>query len=166
MAEYVSANRERINELNRLNYKRNGDKWKKQRTEYYYANKEKHILRRRKNQKTRNQNPKYRIANALRCGLYNALKLNKKIKKTFELLGCDIETFKKYLQSKIMKGMTMENYGTVWHIDHIIPVSKFDLSKDEEQKICFHYSNMQPMFAVENMKKRDKLVAPQIKLIL
>ena len=53
-------------------------------------------------------------------------------------------------------GMTRENYGK-WHIDHIRPCSSFDLSKPEEQSICFHYSNLMPLWAEENLKKGSKL---------
>ena len=52
--------------------------------------------------------------------------------------------------------MTRENYGK-WHIDHIRPCSSFDLSKPEEQSICFHYSNLMPLWAEENLKKGSKL---------
>ena len=52
--------------------------------------------------------------------------------------------------------MTWENYGTYWHIDHIIPCGAFDLTKKTAQKKCFHYSNLQPLEAVENFKKNSK----------
>jgi len=63
-----------------------------------------------------------------------------------------------------MPGMTWDNHGTgkngkgmkEWHIDHIIPCCKFNLSKDEEQRKCFHYSNLQPLWASDNMKKGGK----------
>lgn len=53
--------------------------------------------------------------------------------------------------------MTRENYGE-WHIDHIKPISKFDLNDENEQKKCFHYTNLQPLWASENIKKSDKYV--------
>lgn len=52
--------------------------------------------------------------------------------------------------------MTWENYGE-WHIDHIKPCASFDLNDPEQQKLCFHYTNLQPMWAKENQKKADKL---------
>src|SRR5574343_381163 len=84
-------------------------------------------------------------------------KENKKIskcEKTINLLGCSIEEFKKYLESKFQPGMTWENYGKYgWHIDHIIPCSAFNFLNPEDQKRCFHYTNMQPLWASENLSK-------------
>lgn len=65
-----------------------------------------------------------------------------------ELIGCSIDFFKEYIESKFTKGMTWENWGLYgWHIDHIIPCASFDLSNLEQQKLCFNYSNMQPLWA-------------------
>lgn len=75
-----------------------------------------------------------------------------KYKSSLVLLGCDVEFFKKYLESKFYDGMSWENISG-WHIDHIKPCSKFDLSKFEDQKVCFHYSNLQPLFEKDNLEK-------------
>lgn len=53
--------------------------------------------------------------------------------------------------------MTWNNYGTVWHIDHIMPCSLFDMTKESDRAKCFHYTNMQPLFALDNLLKGDKL---------
>jgi hypothetical protein len=55
--------------------------------------------------------------------------------------------------------MTWDNYGPVWHVDHIHPCVSFNLIDPEQQKACFHFSNLQPLFREENMKKGRK-VAP------
>lgn len=70
------------------------------------------------------------------------------------LTGCTIEFLRGYLESKFKPGMTWENYGKFgWHVDHIVACAKFDLSDPEQQRKCFHYSNLQPMWAKENHSK-------------
>ena len=78
-----------------------------------------------------------------------------KSKKSMELLGCDIETAKKHIESLFTEGMTWENHGLYgWHIDHIIPL---DIAKTEEDvlKLC-HYTNLRPLWAKENLEKAGK----------
>jgi len=96
----------------------------------------------------------YKLTCNLRCRLYGALKRNSKSAKTMELIGCDIEFLKQYIENKFTNGMDWDNVlnGKI-HIDHIIPCSSFDLSKEEHQKICFHYTNLQPLWAIDNYKK-------------
>ncbi|MDC0427466.1 hypothetical protein OAL77_01805 [Candidatus Pelagibacter sp.] len=101
--------------------------------------------------------PKYVILRRLRGRLWdtmNSIKINKKISSR-KLLGCSIDDFKIHLEKQFKTKMTWENYGK-WHIDHIKPVSKFDLTNQEEQKKCFHYTNLQPLWAKENIVKSDK----------
>lgn len=81
----------------------------------------------------------------------------KKTDQTFKLLGCSFPSFMIYLESRFEPGMSWENYGVKgWHIDHIMPCLMFDLSKPEHQKVCFHFSNMQPMWAHDNHAKTKK----------
>lgn len=98
-----------------------------------------------------------RLKNRLRNRIYSALRRNTKSNSTIELLGCSIEEFKKYLESKFILGMNWELFfaGKI-HIDHIIPCCAFDLSKEINQKKCFHYTNLQPLWAEDNLKKGKK----------
>lgn len=73
----------------------------------------------------------------------------KKAKSTMALLGCSIASFRIYIESKFQPGMTWENI----HLDHIVPCALFDLTKPEHQKICFHFSNYQPLLAIDNIRK-------------
>lgn len=75
--------------------------------------------------------------------------------KTEEILGVDFSTFKEYMESKFLDGMSWDNRGK-WHIDHIIPLSSAT-SEDELIKLC-HYSNLQPLWAEDNMKKGSKIL--------
>lgn len=54
-------------------------------------------------------------------------------------------------------GMTWENYGTEWHVDHIVPCSYFDLTDPEQQRICFNYRNLQPLWAKDNLEKSNSV---------
>jgi hypothetical protein len=79
----------------------------------------------------------------------------KKKSKTFEYLGCSFEEFKNHLELQFKDGMTWENQGE-WHLDHIYPIS---LAKDEEHLIRLnHYTNFQPLWAVDNIKKGNKIL--------
>lgn len=98
----------------------------------------------------------YRIKHNLKVRMKQALLLNTKSGRTIDLLGCSIDEFKLYLECQFDSNMTWENYGTYWHIDHIKPCASFDLSDVEQQKQCFHWSNMQPLEAKENRMKYDK----------
>jgi hypothetical protein len=74
-----------------------------------------------------------------------------------KLLGCSIAEVRAHLESQFTDGMTWENHGLHgWHIDHIRPCNSFDLTLDEEQRKCFHYSNLQPLWAEDNLRKSDK----------
>jgi hypothetical protein len=117
-----------------------------------------HKLKRKEKERLQRQTDlNFRMLGNLRTRIYHAMKKDTKGKKTKELLGCSIQELKIYLESKFREGMSWGNYGKYgWHIDHIIPCSMFDLTNLEQQKKCFHYSNLQPLWAVENLKKYNK----------
>jgi hypothetical protein len=98
----------------------------------------------------------YKIKKILRSRMYYALFKIKKSKSSEKLLGAPIQIVLKHLESKFKKGMSFKNHGK-WHVDHIIPCSSFDLTKPEEQIKCFNYTNLQPLWAFENLTKSDKL---------
>jgi hypothetical protein len=107
-------------------------------------------------------NENYRLISNLRCRLYSALTRNKlskidKFSNTIELLGCTTEELWKHLESMFSDGMTRENYGK-WHVDHIIPCDNFNLFDVEQQKLCFHYTNLQPLWAKDNLIKGNKIL--------
>lgn len=94
----------------------------------------------------------YRIEQRLRARVKKLLQGLNKSKSTKELVGCDTNFLKKYLEKKFKKGMTWDNYE-LWHIDHVRPCSLFDLTDPEEQKKCFNFKNLQPLWAGENISK-------------
>ena len=97
-----------------------------------------------------------RVKDSMRARVRGLLTRDNITKKntTQELIGCDFEYLRKHLESQFTEGMTWDNYGrNGWHVDHIIPCNAFDLTDIEHQKKCFHYSNLQPMWAIENFDK-------------
>jgi len=72
------------------------------------------------------------------------------------LIGCDWNYFKIYIEKQFRPGMTWKNYGK-WHIDHIKPMTSFDLFRLDHQYKCCNYKNLQPLWAEENRKKSNKL---------
>jgi hypothetical protein len=101
--------------------------------------------------------PNFKLTMQLRHRIYLALKVKgiSKSKRTMKLLGCTVEELWKHLESKFQPGMTKENYGK-WHVDHIRPCASFDLTDPEQQSICFHYTNLQPLWAKDNIRKGSK----------
>ena len=128
------------------------------RKEYYEKNKKIANKKRREyTKKRRVEDISFRISSNIRGRISHALKSNSKSSKTIDLLGCDIAFLKQYLESKFKDGMCWENYGfKVWHIDHIKPCSLFDFKNIEDQKQCFHYTNLQPLSAIDNLIKGKK----------
>ena len=88
-----------------------------------------------------------------------------KSERCMDYVGCSLEDFRIHLECQFKEGMEWDNYGetkekskkNVWHIDHIIPCVTFDFSKPEEQRKCFHYTNLQPLWWKDNISKNDFL---------
>lgn len=100
----------------------------------------------------------YKLKNALRRRVYNALKNGWKSGSAVDDLGCTIEELKKHLEDQFESGMSWDNWSkTGWHIDHIKPLSSFDLTNPEEFKKACHYTNLQPMWAEDNLRKGSTL---------
>ena len=107
----------------------------------------------------RRTDPAFKLLTTLRNRLRGALKGTCKSTCTLELLGCTVEEFRAHLGARFKPGMTWENQGRYgWHVDHIRPCASFDLTDPEQQRICFHYTNLQPLWAEENMSKGAKLL--------
>jgi hypothetical protein len=102
----------------------------------------------------------YRVKKNLRRRVNEAItRPSIKCDSTFKLLGCSLEKFLEHLEKQFTKGMSWQNYGNKgWHIDHIKPCASFDLTDPEQQKICFHYTNLQPLWAEDNLRKSYKIL--------
>ena len=121
---------------------------------YYLKNKMKIIKSNINYTKQRLKNDiKFRVVHNLRHRITDFLKGNSKSLKSMFLIGCEIDYLIYHIQRQFSKGMNWDNYGE-WHIDHIKPCAKFDLSDPEQQLICFNYTNLQPLWAIDNLRKR------------
>lgn len=152
-AKWYIKNKERAKEKATKWKKENKEKVKKTEAKWKAGNKEKiakQFIQRYHNDLN------FRLLNILRTRVRGAIKNGHKSAKTMSLLGCSIEEVKSHLESQFKEGMTWDNHGE-WHIDHIIPCASFDLTDPEQQKKCFHYTNLQPLWATENMSKGAKL---------
>lgn len=97
----------------------------------------------------------FRILENMRGRVYKALKNNTKSKATIDLIGCTVEQLKQHLENLFSEGMTWDNYGE-WHVDHKKPCSLFDFTLESEQKECFNFNNLQPLWAKDNLIKSNK----------
>jgi hypothetical protein len=147
---YYERNKERIRA--RLADK-NSDAYKRQ-LEYCKRHREKDESKARK-RKRYAVDVQYRLSRILRQRLYDAVKDHGvKEESALKLIGCSMNELKEYITSRFLEGMSWENYGhRTWHIDHIRPVNTFNLTDPEQQKECFHYSNLRPLWAVDNQTR-------------
>jgi hypothetical protein len=108
-------------------------------------------------------NPKVRAAINVRRRIRRFLKNGARLESTAELVGCSRQDLMAWLASKFKKGMSWNNYGE-WHIDHIMPLAVFDLKDERQRKMANHFTNLQPLWADENMEKADQITNPQFQL--
>ena len=137
------------------NYKNNVETLREKNKKYYHENKK---LIRKKNNEWKNNKRKtdgfYRMKINLRHRLRNYLFEESKSKRTYDIVGLDKLEFKSYVESKFTEGMTWENYGK-WHLDHIIPLCQ---AKDNNEALLLnHYTNLQPLWAEDNLRKNRKI---------
>ena len=151
--KYRDANKDKVAETSKKYVQDNKDKIRAYKKQWRADNKDRvNELTRKRDKERRKTDINYKIKSNLRGRLYKAVKGLAKSDTTLNLLGCDIDYLKAHLELRFEYGMSWENYGE-WHIDHITPCASFDLSDPEEQEECFHYTNLQPLWAEDNLKK-------------
>ena len=154
---YYEQNREKIKERKKAYRKQNAEKIK----DYCKQNRDKIRIYIRNKRKT---DLNFRLSDNLRKRVRKVLNGKSKSKKTMDLIGCSVDFLKKHLENQFQPGMSWNNYGNpngdhseCWHIDHILPCASFDLSDPKQQQKCFHYSNLQPLWAKDNISKGAKI---------
>lgn len=170
--------------ISNKNWRLNNQEYLKVKKKEYYENNKEHCILKSKNNYLNNKDRyndtkrkyinnklksnsmfkfKSNISNLVRLSFYRSCNGTYiKSNRTEEILGCTINEFSVYLQSLFEKGMTLENYGK-WHLDHIIPISSAN-SKEEIIRLN-HYTNLQPLWASDNIRKSNKKIEKQLKLI-
>ena len=143
-------------------------KYKEQREEYRFRpekiearrkreRSEKHLSGVRKRHHERERDDiQYVLKRALRRRLYNAVINNSKIGSAVDLLGCSVADFKVHIEKHFSYDMSWGNYGK-WHLDHKLPLSSFDLTQESQIKTACHYTNIQPLWATDNIKKGSRV---------
>jgi len=159
--EWCLKNKEKRREYHKKWCLKNKERQKEYRKNYFQLNKKILIKKQREykknwRRKKRKTDTLWVLIENMRSRIRNVLARNEKNSTTIKLLGCSKEEFKKYIESKFTKGMSWDKLHLI-HIDHIRPCASFDLSDPEQQKICFHYTNLQPLWAIDNLKKGAKL---------
>lgn len=163
--EYKIKNKEKIAELSKSYSEKNKEKIANYKRQHYLENKEK--IEKYRNEWRNNKvkiDSLFKLTNNTRTLIKQSFRRNgySKNSKTYQILGCSFEEFKNHLENKFTKGMNWNNIGE-WHLDHIYPIS---FAKDEEEIIKLnHYTNFQPLWAIDNIKKSNKIIEKQLILI-
>ena len=162
----ISAYNKEYNKNNNIKRRKHAKEWKeenKERVNKYmlsYIDKNKQTIYKKSTEyhkKRYNSDPVFKLRRLLRDRIYKTLTTERITFKTKELLGCDFQYLKSYLSFQFTSKMSWENHGTYWEIDHILPCSSFDLTDIEQQKQCFHYTNLQPLTKKDNRMKSNKI---------
>jgi len=158
--EYYLLNKDKHKERCKEWMENNKQSFKNYIKQYYQSNRE-ILLEKSKEYQTKNKDKhaeyiknryqtdiNFRLRKKLTTTLWNNLKKQKtnKLLSIIPLLGCTVDECKQYLESQFKPEMNWNNHGEIWEIDHIKPCSSFDLTDIEQQKQCFHYTNLQPLF--------------------
>ena len=157
---YYEENKEKIAAQHKVYHQENKEQRNARNKVYNQKNREKILARKKVYRRERYKNdPNFKIMGLLRSRLRKVLKGNLKAATTMKLVGCTVAELWLHIEGLFEPGMTRENNGNgegFWHLDHKIPCCSFDFSDPEQQKICFHYTNLQPLWCKDNLAKGAK----------
>lgn len=168
---YHEQNRLRRSEYGKKRYQENKEKFKDAQKEYYYKNRDKKLEYQREYGKNNNhkrrertreysrklrEDPKYRLTQAVRGRISKCMKGHEG---SLRHLPYTRDELREHIERQFTKGMTWENYGSFWHVDHIIPVSSFNITGPDcdDFKACWALTNLRPLKAEENLSKGDRV---------
>ena len=164
--EYFEKNKETLLSANKLYRENNKEAINKQRKEYRnredikehikIKNKEYLPIKKEKIKERRKVDVNFKMSEILRSKIHKIL--NNKPTSFLKYLGCDLEWFKKWIEFRFDKNMNWDNLGKYWQIDHILPISRFNMTNENDIRICFHWTNLQPLESTENRQKYDNFI--------
>ncbi len=164
--QYYAANKEAVLKANAEYRETHRDEINRQRSEYRSRDAIKAHVRQKNREylpvkkqaiKARRASDKnFQLAEILRSKVHKMIKGHETSYMT--LIGCEVDVLKSWLEFQFEDGMTWDNLGSHWQIDHILPIAAFDFTKDQDKRVCFSWTNLQPLTSVENRKKSDTLM--------
>ena len=163
--DYKAKNRDKIAVYNKKYKSVNKDDISVYNHDYNKNNRQAIQKRQTRTRRERKENdPNFKITTDLRSKLHTFVKFEGiRAKSMQDLISCNWLSFELWLTFQFDDDMTMENYGDYWTLDHVIPCCNFDLTDEENQKICFHWSNIRPIKKILNQKKTGKTIDNEIK---
>jgi len=144
-------------------------KWRIDNPEKWLERKEKYrVARNQLSKQRRAENPTRKLAENARSRVHHILKREQvtKSQSTFKFIGCTAEFFREFLEAQFTSGMTWENYGITWVVDHVMPLAGFDLTNPDHLRNAFHYSNCRPFGSIPNSIKSDSMPGPHQPLLV
>ena len=156
--KYREKHKEKIQEYKKDYYNKEENKKNKSIKDKIYRNKNRNKIN-KYTAKKKKQNINFKLRHILRNRIGNAVKNKHKRGSAVRDLGCSIDKFILWIEMNWQHGMSWENYGVKgWHLDHIKPLSKFNLENREEFLKACHFTNLQPLWAEDNLRKSDTYV--------
>jgi len=155
---YKANNKDKIKEYNKKYRVDKKEEIKISRSKYDKENREKIQKRQNIQHKERRKiDPFFRLRSNLGKRIYKLINIRKDRKSYKEFIGCSIQEVRDWIEYNFYGDMSWDNYGSVWHIDHVIPCTKFNIENDTEIKVCCNWSNLQPLLSKHNISKNNSL---------
>ena len=117
--------------------------------EYYKKNKDKILEQGKINKRRYRENPTHKVQD----------NISRSIRKKIKNFHPDVSRIKEHLENQFTNELTWDNYGTIWHVEHIVPQSLYDFSNKEDINRCWNERNLRPLKAIDNLRKNNKLNA-------
>lgn len=156
VASWIHENSEKSKQTKALYYQNNREKMDLAKKQWHDKNKDKMKAWANEYMKNRYKTDMdYRIKSLMNKRIRDYIR--SKTKPTLEFLGCSMEYFKKWTEYQFDENINWDNMGTYWHFDHVIPCNSFDFSKENDILECYHWKNIRPLEAIENISKGAKL---------